>query len=231
MTVCLAFMLLWSGSAATAAPTVAAFLRATGGAERLRAVSSIRESGTITVVDSGRSSTGPALLEEKRPNKSRVERTIFGSKTVWAYDGRTAWAIPPGEQPQMLSGEMARSLAANEFDHFLLDYAQRGIKVEAAGGITLPSGRAHKLKVTLRDGAVRYAYIDETSSLEVRRDYVEKDGATSVQWFRGHVRINGVMRPTEYVNEYSNGRKITIKITRPEVDPVIDDGRFRFPGQ
>jgi hypothetical protein len=124
---------------------------------------------------------------------------------------------------------MAQTLATNEFDHFLLDYARRGIRLERAGVTTLPSGKVHKLKVTLADGSVRYTYIDDASLLEVRRDYVEADGSTSVQWFRGHTRVNGVMRPTEYAHEYPNGRRVTIRITRAEVDPVIDDGRFRFP--
>jgi len=212
------------------AAIVERYLDACGGAPRLRAVSSVREVGTITMTDGTASSTGPALLEERRPNKSRVERTINGVPIVWAYDGATAWMIRGGGRAEVLSGESAEKLAANEFDHFLLDYGSRGIQVAFAGVADIESGPAYKLKVTLRDRAVRYSYIDRRSFLEVRRDYHEKDGTRSQQTFRGHKAFNGVTRPMVFETVYpSTSRRILVTLDRVELNPAIDDARFRMP--
>ncbi len=207
---------------------VTKFLVACGGADRLRRMQTLRETGTITVTDPGHApSVGPALLEEKRPNRSRVERTVYGKRMAVAYDGHQAWSLDATGKPQPLTGEVARGLAGNEFDHFLLDYVRKGTKVTAEGVAHLPSGPAYKLRVVLAGGAIRYSYLDKATHLELRRDYREVDGATSVQWFRGHRLVGGLMRPTGYETEYPNGRRIVTKIV-PEIDPVIDDSRFAF---
>jgi hypothetical protein len=125
---------------------------------------------------------------------------------------------------------MGQNLAANEFDHFLLDYSFRGIHVALAGVVDIEARSAYKLKVTLKDGAVRYSYIDKQSFLEVRRDYQEKDGTSSQQVFRGHKKFNGVTRPIVFETVYpSTARRILVTLDRVEVNPVIDDARFRMP--
>jgi hypothetical protein len=207
---------------------VANFLAACGGADRLRRVQTLRETGTITVTDPGHApSVGPALLEEQRPNRSRVERTVYGKRIAVAYDGREAWTLDAAGKPQPLTGDTAQGLARNEFDHFLLDYDRRGIEVSTAGVADLPSGSAFKLRAVLRSGEIRYSYIDRVTHLELRRDYEETDGSTSVQRFRGHRLVSGLMLPTEYETEYPNGRRILTRIT-PEIDLPIDESRFSF---
>src|SRR5688500_17173918 len=111
-----------AGELTDASAVVASHLEAVGGAARLRAVSSSREIGTVTVTDGARTSTGPSLSEEKRPNRFRTERTVHGISAVRGFDGTTVWSQRHGEKPEILTGEIARGAARNEFDHFLLDY-------------------------------------------------------------------------------------------------------------
>ena len=207
---------------------VAKFLAGSGGVDRLRRLQTVRETGTITVTDPGRApSIGPALLEEKRPNKSRVERTVYGTKIALAYDGHQAWTLGPMGKPQLATGEMAQGLADNQFDHFLLDYGRKGTKVLTEALVDLPTGPAYKLRVVLANGSVRHSYLDKTTCLEMRRDHRQSDGSTWVQWFSGHRLVDGLMRPTEYQMEYPTGRRIVTKVT-PEVDAPIDESRFSF---
>jgi hypothetical protein len=211
------------------ADLVARHIQACGGGEKLRGLMSVREVGTIAVYDAGASvSTGASLTEEKRPNKSRAERTIHGVKMVWAFDGSTAWSQRGGAEPARLSGEAAKGLAANEFEHFLLDHDRRGIRIALEGTVSLESGPAYKLKVTLPTGTVRYCYLDKVSFLEVRRDYVEGDGTVSQQWFRGHRAFDGVTRPTVFEMQYPNGRRVVVTLDRVDLNPPIDDDRFRI---
>jgi hypothetical protein len=207
---------------------VAEFLAASGGVDRLRRLQTVRETGTITVTDPGHAaSIGPALLEEKRPNKSRVERTVYGTRIAVAYDGHRAWILGATGKPQLAAGDMAQGLANNEFDHFLLDFSAKGTKVTTEALVDLPTGPAYKVRAELANGSVRYSYLDKRTFLELRRDYRETDGSSSVQWFGGHRRVGGLMRPTEYQMEYPSGRRIVTKVT-PEIDTPIDDARFAF---
>jgi hypothetical protein len=211
------------------AAVVARHLDACGGAARLRAVSSSREIGTVLVTDGARTSKGPSLSEEKRPNRFRAERTVHGVSSVQGFDGTTVWSQRHGEKPEILTGEVARGAARNEFDHFLLDYGPRGIKVELLGVAAIESGPAYQLKVTLPHGEVRLSYLDKRTFLEMRRDYIEGP-ASSQQWFRGHQTFSGVVRPTIFEMFYpATGRRVVLSLDRVEIDPKIDDERFKLP--
>ncbi len=216
-------------SPASVSALIARHIQACGGAEKLRGLMSVREVGTIVVHDPGAPvSAGAALTEERRPNKSRSERTIHGTRLVWGFDGSTAWSQRGGAEPARLSGEAAKDLATNEFEHFLLDYDRRGIQISLEGTVSLESGPAYKLRVALPGGAVRYSYLDRASFLEVRRDYVESDGTVSEQRFRGHRAFDAVTRPTVFEMRYPNGRRVVVTLDRVDINPQIDEDRFRM---
>src|SRR4051794_23471312 len=85
-----------SGCASTSMPTVddivASNLAARGGAERIHALQSIRESGKMTG-PAGR--TAQIVREIKRPDLFRLEFSFQGATSVFAYDGKSAWQIAP----------------------------------------------------------------------------------------------------------------------------------------
>lgn len=209
---------------------VSKHLEACGGIVRLRAVSAIRESGTATLADGQASKSGPFILEEKRPNKSRVERTIAGASTVRAYDGSTAWTITPDHpQPEVLQGDSVRDLAENDFDSVFVDPATRGITIELVGIAPVGQASAYKLRVTKR-GETRYSYLDKVSFLEIRREYLKEGRPTSYQLYRGHKAVAGIVRPTVYeIGREGDQRRMIVNVEKVEISPDIPDARFRFP--
>ena len=139
---------------------VAKHLDACGGIAQLRAMSATRETGTVTVAGGEIQTSGPYMLEEKRPNKSRLERGLGrGEVDVRAYDGSTAWSLT-GLRLEVLQGESARSLAENDFDSVFLDSSSRGITISLVGSARVGEASAYKLLVDKR-GAARYSYIDK----------------------------------------------------------------------
>jgi hypothetical protein len=211
---------------------VSKHLEACGGAAQLRAVRSIRETGVMTLTGEPGSGSGPFVLEEKRPNKSRVGRTVGGVTIVRAFDGVTGWVLEAGkQQPRVVDDAERRRMAESDFDSDLLDYEARGIAVTLVGVATLETGVAYKLKVISKHGAVRYSYLDKTSFLEVRRDYVWPDGSMAQQFFRGHKTVDGLVRPMTYENgQDGNPRRLVVQVQKIEVNPEIPDARFRMSG-
>ncbi len=94
----------------------------------------------------------------------------------------------------------------------------------------LGAGRAYKLKVTSRHGAVHFSYVDDSSFLEVRRDYVNPDGSTTKQVFGGRKTVDGVVRPMTYeTGQDGDPRRLLVQAQKVEINPVIPDSRFRVP--
>jgi outer membrane lipoprotein-sorting protein len=223
-------MVACSSDLQDASVIVSGHLDACGGPARLRAVSAIRETGTVTLTDGQSSSSGAFILEEKRPNKSRLERNIAGASTVRAYDGSTAWAITPDHpQAEVLQGERAHDLAENDFDSVFVDTASRGITIELVGIVPVGQVSAYKLKVTKR-GEARYSYLDTASFLEIRREYLKEGHPTSYQLYREHRAVAGVTRPTVYeIGREGDQRRMIVNVAKVEISPDIPDDRFRLP--
>ena len=88
----------------TADELIAKNFEARGGLENLKAVQTMRLTGTMKA---GRDSL-PSVLELKRPNKSRWEFTLDGQTAVEAFDGEGGWTWIPfaGQtEPQPMSEE------------------------------------------------------------------------------------------------------------------------------
>lgn len=75
----------------TADELIAKNIAARGGLENLKAVQTMRLTGTMKA---GGDSL-PSVLELKRPNKSRWEFTLEGQTAVEAYDGKGGWTWIP----------------------------------------------------------------------------------------------------------------------------------------
>ncbi len=210
---------------------IARSLAARGGLAKLRAVQSVRMKGVLRMRDA----EVPIVIEIKRPASVRSELRLEGQLLVQAYDGKEAWGIAPGDLgPQALPSEMAKDVAARaDLDGPLVDYAAKGFKVELAGERELDLGDAHVLRLTRPDGETEEHFIDTESFLpvrvEVRRkiqgkelvaettldDYEEAGG---VLW--AHTIESGIK---------GQGERQTLSIESIEIDPALDDARFRKP--
>jgi len=84
-------LLAGPAAAQTVDEVIARSLEARGGLERLKAIRSIRMTGRVAAGD--RQMT--TVVEAKRPALIRVETIADGVRMVQAFDGKTAWGIPP----------------------------------------------------------------------------------------------------------------------------------------
>jgi hypothetical protein len=205
-------------------------LEALGGAPALRAMRSRRLSGTLTAGDGA---TRQYLSEHKRPNLCRTESTSSdGGTRVRGYNGARAWSRAGVDPVRLLSGAEAKDqIDACEFDESpLLDFAKRGIRVTYAGLMNIDGLPAHRLDIVVPSGAKRILYIDPSTWLDLRMDYVEPDGSVIVQRVLEREVVAGVSFATTIVTADGNGAyPLRFHADVVEVDVPITDGRFEPP--
>lgn len=218
-------------AAQTADEIVAKCIEARGGIDAIKAVRSVRMTGRIRVGESEM----PIVVEIKRGAGLRTEITFPDARAVQAFDGRRAWGIAPGStQPELLPEEAGKQMAQQaNFEGALVDYRAKGHRVELAGSEKGASGTLHRLRVTLEGGDVDQYLIDGESWLTVRveskrgpaGDRVETETAIGSYaeaggWKWPRLLENSVKGRTE---------KQTIRFDKVDVNPLIDDSRFKLP--
>lgn len=209
-------------------------VEARGGAARLRAVESLRLTGTMQLGEV----SAPFVLELKRPNRMRTEFVVHGQTGVRAFDGEHAWErLPlPGETPRPMGpDEAAEARAQADVDLSpLVDAAAKGWSVELVGRDRLPGGETWKLVVRGREGPPRTIHVDARTHLVVRTlDVRPVDGkpvemVTEVSDYRPQ---GGLVFPHLIeVGPRGTPERQRLVIERVEVNPALDASRFAMPG-
>ena len=115
----------------------------------------------------------------------------------------------------------------------LVDWREKGHVVELVGREKLPGGEAFKLKVTLKGGAVRYDYVDVASRQIVRSDVPRTIRGRAVQLentFSDFREVGGLVFPHVIETHVKDRPQVLrIAVEKIELDPDLDDARFRFP--
>jgi hypothetical protein len=210
-------------------------LAARGGKEKLLALQSIRQTGTVTASD-GR--VALVVREIQRPGRFRLEFTYQGTKSVFANDGTKGWQVAPlqgqfepAEMP--LESDAAAGVDQRDIEGPLVGWRGKGHVVELLGRETLPSGEAFKLKVTLQGGAVRYDYVDVASHQVVRSDVtriVRGHPTVLENTFSDFRPVGGIVFPHRIETHVKDRPQILrIAVEKVELDPEPDEARFRFP--
>ncbi|HEX8141613.1 MAG TPA: hypothetical protein VF553_03395 [Pyrinomonadaceae bacterium] len=158
-------------SAQTAEEIVANYIKTIGGMDKIQAVQTLRRSGKFI---GGGGFEAVILEENKRGGMVRQEFSIQGLTGIVAYDGRAGWKIEPWQgkkDPEPLGEEeMKQILEDSDFDGPLVNYRQKGNKVEFVGMDQVEGTDTYKLKVTLSNGDVRYYYMDTDYFVPIKID-------------------------------------------------------------
>src|SRR5712691_13167281 len=221
-------------TAQTAEEIVAKYIKTVGGPEKIQAVKTLRRSGKFT----GGGGFEAAILEEnKRANMVRQEFSLQGLTAVNAYDGKTGWKIEPWQgkkDPEPLGEEeMKQILEDSDFDGPLVNYQQKGNKVEFVGMEPVEGTDAFKLRVTLANGDIRYYYMDTDYYVPIKIETkrmirgAEREYETSLGDYK---EVSGWYMPYSVesnVKGSPNRAKVTYE--KIEANVPIDDLRFRLP--
>jgi hypothetical protein len=223
-----------SASAQTADEIVEKFVKTVGGMEKIQAVKSLRRTGRV---NAGGGFEYVIVEENVRPNLVRQEAQIQGMTGMTAYDGKTGWKIEPwnGKKDAEPLGEeeMKGILEDSDLDGPLVNYKQKGNKVEYVGMDQVEGTDAYKLKVTLANGDVRYFYMDTDYyvpiKIEVKRVIrgAEREYETTLGDYK---EVGGWYLPFS-VESGVKGSQFKAKTTYDKIEPnvTIDSARFHPP--
>jgi outer membrane lipoprotein-sorting protein len=222
-------------SSPTVDDIVASNLAARGGKQRIQALDSIRESGTVTG-PGGR--VAQVVREIKRPGLFRLEFNYQGTTSVFAHDGKSGWQVAPLQgqfEPSAMPPEAdaAGGVDQRDIEGPLVDWNRKGHVVTLVGRESVDGKETFKLKVAMQGGAVRYDYVDVASRQIVRSDVTRliRGHATVLQnAFSDFREVDGLVFP--HVIETSvkdRPQVLRINVEKIELNPALDDARFRIP--
>jgi len=221
-------------SAQTAEEIVDKYIKAIGGMEKIEAIKSLRRTGKFTS-DGGFEAV--VIHENKRPQLVRQEFALQGMTGVNAYDGKTGWKIEPWQgkkDAEPLGEEDLKQIVEDaDFDGPLINYRQKGNKVEFVGAEPVEGTDAYKLKVTLANGDVRYYFMDTDYYVPIKVETkrmvrgAEQEFETSLGDYK---EVAGVYFPYSVENgAKGSSNKSQINFEKIEANVTLDDSRFKQP--
>ena len=208
-------------------------LDAKGGLARLKQVTSIKQTATMSMQGHDASLT----IYSKRPNFMREEIHADGRLVINGFDGVSPWILNPNVSPNpiVLTGPQAEQIKAEaNFDGPLVDYKSQGTAVSMNGFEMMASRRVVHLRLTTATGQRSDVYLDAETWLEVKistmgnqpnqptqlrrdqelSDYRDQDGIKVP--FLVRTLMNGVLQSE-------------LKVQTVEFNVTLDDALFRVP--
>jgi hypothetical protein len=227
-------LLATSVSAQSAEEIVGKYIKTIGGIEKIQAVKTLRRTGKFT---GGGGFEAVVIQENKRGNMVRQEFSLQGMTGINAYDGKTGWKIEPWggkKDPEALGEEEMKSIVEDsDFEGPLVNYQQKGNKVEFVGMDQVEGTDTFKLKLTLANGDVFYYYMDTDYYVPIKIDTkrmirgAEREYETTLGDYK---EVAGWYLPHSFeTNAKGSQDKQKIVFDRIEANAQIDEGRFRMP--
>jgi hypothetical protein len=220
----------------TAEELAAKNIEAKGGIEKLHGIHSVRLSGKL-VISGGMLQLDYVTLVE-RPESVRYEATLQGLTQVQAFDGAQAWQINPfmgRKDPEKLSADDAKGMGEDAADVLgaLVDYKEKGYKLDYLGTEDVDGTEAHKLRVTRGNGDLIYVYLDPDYFLEIRtlsRRIEHGVPIETITDFGDYEKVDGVYLPlSEESRQKGSSERQKVQFETAAINGATDDAVFHFP--
>ena len=223
----------FGASAQTVDEVIAKNIKAHGGADKPKSVKTLR----TTAKFSQGSFRADLRQENKRADQVREEFIIQGLAQVQAYDGKTGWQISPfggRKDPELLSQDDLKSLVVDaDIDGPLVDYKEKGHKAELVGHDSMEGTDCFKVKLSMKNGDVRYYYLDGDSYLELKLEIqttIRGALQESEIYYGDYEQVNGIYYPfaVEQAQKGSASRA-QISVEKIEQNIPLEDAHFKMP--
>ncbi|MFM7217110.1 MAG: hypothetical protein ACKO1U_03720 [Bacteroidota bacterium] len=214
---------------------IASHMQALGGNEKWTNIKSMKMTGSLEL---GPNMKAPFTIYMKGRNKMRFEMEFQGMKMIQALDGDSGWAISPfmgKTDPERMSEEDVRSGKEQaDFTPELFDYKVKGSIVESMGKEDMEGTETIKLKVTKKNGDIKYMYLDSQTFLvlkETSRQKFQDKEIEAVSIPSDYRSISGMMFPFSMEmradEESTQGQSMVFDSV--EINPTFDESIFAFP--
>jgi outer membrane lipoprotein-sorting protein len=212
---------------------IAKNIQAHGGMEKLKAINTARTTAKFTQG----SFRAEVMQENKRPGKVREEFILQGMAQVQAYDGKAGWQINPfggRKDPELMSQEDLKSLIVDaDIDGPLVDYKEKVHKAELVGHDPVEGTDCYKIKLSMKNGDVRYYYLDTDSYLELKME-VQTTVRGALQetetYYGDYEKVNGVYYPFSFEQApKGSSSRAQFSVEKIEQNVPLSDEQFSVP--
>ena len=212
-------------------------IQAHGGADRMHAIQSTRMTSKARFGDGDFTVEMTFVGVTTRSGSERVEGTWQAITSVDAYDGHDGWRTDPFQgrrDPFRVSADEAKEMAHDvDLDGPLVDWREKGHRVEYLGTEDIDGTLAHKLRITRKDGDFEYDWLDPDTMLEIRVErhaFIRGAEQVTQSDLSDYEQVAGVWMPFAS-DSGAKGRPRTShwRVERVEVNVPVDDALFHFP--
>lgn len=213
--------------AQTAEEIVAKNLAAKGGEAKLKAVQTLRQTGTMTL----QGQTAHLMTVSKRPNLSRQDISIMGTTITMAFDGTKAWMLNPLVGPDAIEmpaeqAEMIKDQA--DIDGPLMDYKSKGSTIELVGIEDAAGKKAFHLRVSRKGLPPTELFIDTTSYLDVKAVTVVPGSGTMEMTFADYRSVDGMTVPFSVKSSAAGMTLSELKLDKVEFNVTLPPDAFKI---
>jgi hypothetical protein len=156
---------------------------------------------------------------------------------VTAYDGKIGWKIEPWggkkDVESLSEDELKSVIEESDFDGPLVNYQQKGHKVEFIGKEEVEGTDTFKLKVTRKNGDVNIYFMDTDYYVPIKIETkrivrgAEQEFETSLGDYK---EVAGVYWPHSFESGMKGSpNKSQITFEKIEANLTLDDNRFHKP--
>jgi len=213
---------------------VGKYVKTIGGADKLAAIKAMRQTATF---HGGGGFEATVVQEFKRPTMIRQEFSLQGMAQVVAYNGKQGWKIDPFQgkkDAETLGEEELKSIVEDsDMDGPLVNYKEKGNKIEYIGKEDFEGSDVYKLRVTLADGTVKLFYLDTDYYVPIKIETKQTIRGTEIESetiLGDYKDVGGVYFPHSIESgPKGSSNKSSITIDKIEINPAIEDSRFTMP--
>jgi hypothetical protein len=210
------------------------YIKAIGGIDKIKAIKTVKKTAKFV---GGGGFEAKVSEESKRDNFFRQEFTLQGMTQIVAYDGKVGWKIDPfggkKDVETLDESELKGIVEGADFDGPLVDYKEKGNKIEYLGIDQVDGDDAYKLKVTLKNGDVRTFYFDTDYYVPIKleaKTFVRGQEFESETTFGDYKQVLGVYYPFSIENGAKGSPyKAQFIYEKIEANVNLDDTRFTKP--
>jgi hypothetical protein len=220
------------GARAQALPSAKSLLEkhdaAVGGRAAMDKHSSMHEVVTATIAAANMS--GSMETYHSKPNLYLLKTSFAGGEVLSGFDGKTAWAIAPGQPPQVLDSATTATLK-DQADFFGDYYDPSRVKSAETVEVTDFEGqRCYKVKIVHKDNSEVMVYLDSATGLRAGQTQTAKMGGQEMQStvvMSDYKDYGGVKLPAKRVQRLPMG-EIVMQVQSVEFDKV-EPSTFALP--
>ena len=240
----LALVFCFQLSAQSVSQLIDGYLEAVGGIEVLDEIEGMKMTGKMKISGLEFPFTQVIFKDGRQYSEIVYMGNVLKQRV---YDGQHMWSINMAtQQAEYDSEESVRNaeLDFNDFPDALYGYEEKGYAFRIEGKEEKFDTQVYKLKVRKEDRFINgdkvpdivYYYLDVESKISVGQETIEVDSegneVISIMQYGDYDDVgDGYMVP-HYLSQSVNGETtFEMIVTKVEINPIIDDQEFVFPGK